>query len=219
MPKICIGKVRQECPHQKRVIVGLYRVNRTQIRPDYIAPLRMVCKLQHMFTGMANFLDRKFTATSLLLAGAVWTAASLMSSCVSPPEYPLEPFLEFVSLSTNNITEGSTDTVFLRFSFTDGDGDVGNGDTQAPEADTTRNVFLEDSRIVGFPINYHIDEVQQSGNVNAISGFVDLRFNPGFFACLGLGPVDTLSLSVYLIDRAGNRSNTIRTTPITLTCQ
>lgn len=140
------------------------------------------------------------------------------SSCVSPPEYPLEPVLEFVSLSTSTLTEGGSDTVILRIAFTDGDGDIGHGDPQI-ETDSTRNVFLEDSRVPGFPIYYHINEVERNGNVQAISGFIDLRFNPGFFACLGLAAQDTLSLSLYIIDRAGNQSNTVRTTPITLTCQ
>jgi len=154
-----------------------------------------------------------------LLTGAVALLGSV-SSCVSPPEYPLEPVLTFESISSTSLVEGSQDTVFLRFAFTDGDGDLGHGDPQAPEPDTTRNVFLSDSRVPGFPIFYHIDEVAQSDNVQAISGFIDLRFNPGFFACLSLDePQDTLSLSLYVVDRAGNRSNSIRTPLLTLTCQ
>jgi hypothetical protein len=156
---------------------------------------------------------------SLVLGGAALLFGSV-SSCVSPPEYPLEPVLTFESISSTTLVEGSQDTVFLRFAFTDGDGDLGHGDPQAPEPDTTRNVFLADSRVPGFPIYYHIDEVAQSDNVQAISGFIDLRFNPGFFACLSLDePQDTLSLSLYVVDRAGNRSNSIRTPLLTLTCQ
>ncbi len=153
------------------------------------------------------------------LAMAV-AAVLASSSCVSPPEYPLEPVLTFESITSTSLVEGNQDTIFLRFAFTDGDGDLGHGDPQAPEPDTTRNVFLSDSRVPAFPIFYHIDEVAQSDNVQAISGFVDLRFNPGFFACLSLGePLDTLSLSLYVIDRAGNRSNSIRTPVLTLVCQ
>ncbi|MBI1192733.1 MAG: hypothetical protein GC205_06105 [Bacteroidetes bacterium] len=160
---------------------------------------------------------REFRGLALVVAAA---AVFAVSSCVSPPEYPLEPVLTFESITSTSLVEGSQDTIFLRFAFTDGDGDLGHGDPQAPEPDTTRNVFLSDSRVPAFPIFYHIDEVAQSDNVQAISGFVDLRFNPGFFACLSLDdPQDTLSLSLYVIDRAGNRSNTIRTPVLTLTCQ
>jgi hypothetical protein len=151
-----------------------------------------------------------------------WSAVAmalmfLASSCISPPEYPPEPFLEFASITRTDFSESLNEPIVLRVSFTDGDGDIGHGTPSA--GDTTRNVFLEDSRVPGFPINYHIDAVEGVGNVSAISGFIDLRFNPGFFACLGSEPSDTLSLSLYLIDRAGNRSNTIRTPVLTLRCQ
>ncbi len=159
----------------------------------------------------------------LRLPGAflLCAAASFMllqQGCVSPPEYPVEPYIEFVSMSSLLIDEDGTDPVILRISFTDGDGDIGHGDPQI-EADTTRNVFLEDSRVPGFPIYYHIDAVDEGRSVKAISGFIDLRFNSGFFGCLSLEAQDTLSLSMYIVDRAGNRSNTIRTPTITLNCR
>jgi hypothetical protein len=163
--------------------------------------------------GLASTpVTRLLTITGLALALVLGA-----SSCVSPPEYPVEPFLEFASISRTDFSESLEEAIVLRVSFTDGDGDIGHGSPS--EGDTTRNVFLEDSRVPGFPINYHIDAVEGVGNISAISGFIDLRFNPGFFACLGTEPSDTLSLSLYLIDRAGNRSNTIRTPVLTLRCQ
>ncbi len=176
----------------------MYRPNRPGFRPFH-------CCNPNVFRA---------SAVLTALAGALIA----IPSCVSPPEYPLEPVLEFVSLSSTTLDEGLQDTVYLRFSFTDGDGDIGHGDPQAEEADTTRNVFLEDSRVPGFPIFYHIDAVEQAKNVQAISGFIDLRFNPGFFACLNLEARDTLILSLYIVDRAGRRSNTITTPPLTIEC-
>ena len=142
----------------------------------------------------------------------------VIASCVQPPEYPLEPIIVFESISSTSLNEIGEDTVYLSLTFTDGDGNLGSGNAEDPDADTVKNVIVEDTRQPGFPILYHIDEVVPRSNVQAISGRIDLRFDPGFFICFGSEEADTLRMTVRVIDRAGNESNTIQTPMLRLNC-
>jgi hypothetical protein len=130
-----------------------------------------------------------------LAAAAVLGLAALLGACVQPPEYPIEPVLTFRAISATTLDLSAPEEVFLSIDFTDGDGEL-----------------------PGFPILYHIDEVVPRSSVQAISGRIDLRFNPGFFACLNGEGADTLTLSVQVIDRAGNASNVVRTPELLLLC-
>jgi hypothetical protein len=153
-----------------------------------------------------------------LAAAAVLGLAALLGACVQPPEYPIEPVLTFRAISATTLDLSAPEEVFLSIDFTDGDGDLGQGNAEDPDADTVKNVIVEDSRVPGFPILYHIDEVVPRSSVQAISGRIDLRFNPGFFACLNGEVADTLTLSVKVVDRAGNESNVVRTPELLLLC-
>lgn len=146
-----------------------------------------------------------------------------LASCVQPPEYPDEPAILFESMSTDRVARFGNDTVVVVVSFTDGDGDLGHGDQSdniEDPADTVLNVFMVDSRLPGFPISFHIDSVPRQSNVPAISGTIELELNPFVMAwdCLNGLSEDTAVLSIRMIDRAGNSSNTVRTPPIFIDC-
>jgi hypothetical protein len=143
----------------------------------------------------------------------------IISSCINPPEYPEEPFLTFLTVSSTLLNEGEGDSLFIQFGFEDGDGDLGNGDPEDEPADTTTNIFVEDSRVPGFPIGYHIDSLISLSNVPAISGDIRIDFGSNFFSCLGEESMDTFSLAVWIIDRKGNVSNLLRTPVININCE
>ena len=59
---------------------------------------------------------------------------TIFAACVRPPDYPIEPKITFVSVTdkagnkkSSILQDGivSRDTMYLNFTFTDGDGEIG----------------------------------------------------------------------------------------------
>ena len=73
----------------------------------------------------------------------LFTAAILIGSCVEPPDFAIEPKIEFVSLSKDTLLQGvfQQDSLVVTFAFEDGDGDLGREDNALEN-----NVFFIDSR-------------------------------------------------------------------------
>ncbi len=146
------------------------------------------------------------------------------ASCVTAPEYPVEPVIAFEQLNKSQIyqfTNGPLDSVVVQFSFTDGDGDLSSltGDSV--------DIFLTDSR-TDIQQGLSIPVIPEEGTGNGISGDVFLTIVNDIGICCILGnrfcvvderlPIDTVSYSIQIVDRAGNLSNAIRTPPIQILC-
>jgi hypothetical protein len=145
-------------------------------------------------------------------------------SCVSAPDYPDEPFIEFMGMDKTSMVQNTvnSDSVFVFISFTDGDGDLGYGVT-----DTMTNVFIRDSRSGFIQDRFKTPEVPPEGANNGISGTLRILlyttcciFPEGIPPCAAPDqfPTDTLHYEIFLKDRAGNESNIIRTSDIILFC-
>lgn len=146
-------------------------------------------------------------------------------ACTNAPNFPIEPQIEFISLSKLSMVQNSlnTDSIYISLSFTDGDGDIG-GMTETQN----QNIFLIDNRTGESYDKFRIDDIPQQGATNGISGEITLRL---YTTCC-VFPVDNidvceapidyptneLTLDIYMIDRAGNMSNTITSDPIILLC-
>jgi hypothetical protein len=148
----------------------------------------------------------------------------LTTACVNPPEFPNEPVLTFEALNKAEIyqfTNGPLDSLQIHFSFTDGDGDLSQIDSDSID------VFLTDSRL-GLQTPFRLPLIPPEGTGNGISGdiFINLInttgvcciFNNRLCAEDPNYPVDTLSYSIQIKDRAGNFSNIIRTDQIQILC-
>ncbi len=144
--------------------------------------------------------------------------------CTDPPDYPIEPVIEFKTMTKNIMdqSEFNDDSLTVIFTFTDGDGDLGSN----PE-DNQLDVFLTDTRD-GFLANqYRIPFIPQQGVGNGISGEVAIKvfstccitevFPPCFTTAPDI-PTDTVVYQIQIMDRDSNFSNTILTDPITLNC-
>jgi len=142
---------------------------------------------------------------SFLMMGGVF----LLASCVKPPEYPIEPYIEVVGINQNVFNELDEDSLSVTLYFEDGDGDIGS--------DTEVNMFWEDSRVPGFEIPFKIPYVESQGNVKAISGTITTYY-PITFCINDDDPVDTFYYKIYIRDRAGHISNTDSTALIFLNC-
>jgi hypothetical protein len=145
------------------------------------------------------------------------------SSCVRPPDYPIEPQL---SLPTSNVLSKTSmlqgykgDSLYLTLNFTDGDGDIGfaKGDSTLFIIDTRDNSRIDDAQ--GVPA------VPSQGAGNGISG--EIRIKLLSTCCKTLRPCqptpaqpkDEVIYEVYLKDRAGHISNKLKVPAITLLCQ
>jgi hypothetical protein len=163
--------------------------------------------------------------TSLVLLLALGFAAF---SCVQPPDYPVEPELEYIGFNKLTFPQGGAnapfDTLVLRLGFTDGDGDLGNDDAAI-------DIFITDSRTPDFPEIRKLPVIPEEGVGNGISGEIILRFpnQVSQLCCLVEGeqgcsgpipgvPSDTFSYQVQIQDRAGNLSNVVQTEMVTLIC-
>ncbi|WP_116124944.1 hypothetical protein [Lewinella sp. IMCC34183] len=157
---------------------------------------------------------------------ALWllAVAFVLGSCVSPPDYPDEPVIQYESISKNTLyqfTNGPADSVVIQFSFTDGDGDISVQDSS--------DIFYVDSRFPEVPPTpLSLPTVPSEGTGNGISGDVFFtlintnqiccKFNDRFCIADPAYPVDTFSLFIYMVDQAGHISNTIQTEQIQVPC-
>jgi hypothetical protein len=143
-------------------------------------------------------------------------------SCIDPPDYPVEPEIEYLGLSKVQMVqdEFNTDSTFIFFSFTDGDGDLGSDDSL--------NVFLIDTRDNFIANRYRLPYFPEEGANNGVSGEVTLKifttcciYPTGQAPCTPSDqfPFDTVSYRIYIKDRAGHKSNEIVTEPILIECR
>lgn len=150
----------------------------------------------------------------------------VLYACTKPPGFPPEPFIEFGGI-VNNTIQQNQDSAFVTINFTDGDGDIGFA------SNDDKDLFLKDTRPSQSEaplIKLVIPMVTELGSESGISG--EIRFPivtcctppPGFDGCQAVTDDypefqrDTVIYEMYIIDRAGNQSNTITLEPIYLLC-
>ena len=148
------------------------------------------------------------TTTYILILMLV---TAIMQSCKQEEEYPIEPtvtFKEFTFSDTvllgNTVKRGT-----LTFSFTDGDGDIGF-DTISPRQNTifmtkhkmANNVLTQMDLLVD--LNYFVERIYKDDKKQAVSG--DMKIEDLNEYAMSFG--DTIMYKFYIVDRAGNKSNT-----------
>ncbi|MDD3875203.1 MAG: hypothetical protein PHT69_01130 [Bacteroidales bacterium] len=146
------------------------------------------------------------------------------SACLKREEYPIVPHIEYVSFTKIANENGIDVKGQLMFSFTDGDGDIGlaTGDTLPPYqrgGDYYYNFFIfynevQNGQIVRIelpqPFHVRLPVITPTGNNKAIKGEIEIEldiFNP-------VSLYDTILFDFYIVDRALNESNTVRTPQI-----
>lgn len=121
-------------------------------------------------------------------------------------EFTNSPEIEFVGISPSNAKEFE-DEVKITILYRDGNGDIGEN-----EADV-KNLFVFDSRN-NVEYSYRIQQLAPTGSDIAIEG--ELEINLKTLSVIGDDDQESASFSVHLVDRAGNKSNTIKTSSITV---
>ncbi len=146
-------------------------------------------------------------------------AALLFTACSKPPEFPIEPHIEFVSYDKSTVRQ-AVDTVYIRVKFTDGDGDLG-----LPVGSKETNASFVDDRFPNdVPTTLLFPFIPEQGVGNGIQG--EALFILPATCCRYLGcdsddtdhPIDTVQYELTLRDRAGHSSNKLKLPPLRLQC-
>lgn len=129
------------------------------------------------------------------------------------------PFVEFVSLSKNYMVQGGLDSLYLKFQFTDGDGNIGS--------DTSDNIFVSDSRTGVIIASYKLpDYLGNNSNNTSRTGEITLIvysqcciYNNGT-SCQAstTEPTKEMRYQIQVVDQAGNYSNVMETDEVILEC-
>jgi hypothetical protein len=171
--------------------------------------------------------SKKFYSWKIIVLAFLFVAfiSNFWISCVSAPEYPVEPVLTFISYSKNSMKQNfnrSSDYIDILVGFTDGDGDLGD-EVDGKAAD----VFIFDTRSATVIENYKVPYVAPQGTGNGINGEMTLRyfttcckFPDGSIPCTPSTTylTDTLRYKLFIKDRAGHESNRLVLPPIILQC-
>ena len=145
-------------------------------------------------------------------------------ACTIRPEFSEIPELTFTGLSQNTMDQSSVlgDSLFLYFEFKDGDGDIGVADNQ-----NFFDLIITDNRTGNVYDRYKTPFVPEQGASNGIEGSVELKlfttcciFEDAIPPCSAPPefPIDSMTLDIQMMDRAGNQSNIITTDWIILRC-
>lgn len=119
--------------------------------------------------------------------------------------YEARPEITFVSISPGSVNAYS-DEVTIRIAYTDGDGDLGEN------VSGVENAFITDTRS-NLTYSLRIRQLGPDNEELIIKGEIDLII-PG----IGISGTsnETTTFSVYIKDRAGNQSNVITSSAITI---
>ncbi len=149
----------------------------------------------------------------------------VLTSCVQGPDLSEVPTITYQGLSKDTLNQGTATEDFLTLFFhvEDGDGDIGHD----PE-DNTFNLFVFDSRTGNLYDQPNLIPKVPEG-VSSKGVFIDLeltlfetccRFPDNIPPCNSPPqyPLDSLTLDIYIVDRAGNQSNTVTSETLYLRC-
>jgi hypothetical protein len=132
--------------------------------------------------------------------------AMLLFSCEKDEVLSDVPSIEFKSIAPATAQE-YIDDIIISISYSDANGDLGENNSDI------HNLFVEDNRN-NIVYHFRIPELTPTGSDIAIQGNFNITIN-------GSGITDgssnqKVNYAVYVKDRAGNNSNTITTSSITI---
>ena len=130
----------------------------------------------------------------------------MLFSCEKEQEIRDTPIIEFKSISPATVQEYS-DNIKITISYSDGDGDLGENNPDI------HNLFVEDNRN-GIVYQFRIPHLAPDNNSIAIEGDFNITINGS--GITNESSSQQVNYSLYVADRAENKSNTITTSFITI---
>ena len=133
-------------------------------------------------------------------------AIVLLFSCEKEQVISDTPIIEFKNISPTTVQEYSDD-ISITISYSDGNGDLGENNPDI------HNLFVEDNRN-GIVYQFRIPHLAPDNNSIAIEGNFNITINGS--GITNESSSQQVNYSIYVTDRAGNKSNTITTSTITI---
>lgn len=130
----------------------------------------------------------------------------VLFSCKKEEVMPATPEITLLDAAPGLVHEFQ-DRVTLRFSYKDGDGDLGQSDPD------DYSLWVKDSRLANTD-GYHIPPLAPLDSEVPIQGQLEVELTTLFL--LGSSGEEVMTYTFQIVDRAGNRSNSITTPPITI---
>lgn len=132
----------------------------------------------------------------------------LLTSCSDDdrPVVDKVPQIELLSISSDTIIE-FTDVLVISIQYSDGDGDIGFEDPDI------NSIFIRDARLEDYD-GFYIGPIAPPDQTVPITGKLDIEF-PSLFL-FGNGSAESTRFYIYLVDRAGNKSNELITQNVTI---
>lgn len=161
------------------------------------------------------------------ISAIIFVLSTLLSGCLSIPDYPDTPQIEFYDISStpsvDQNTGGYKDSVVISIKFKDGDGDLGYTQSEIDSLRNTSNynyVVNQFRKVSGEYVPYVPIEPysgyffqisnEKPGPLEGIIHYNGVQIYHSFYPF----PKDSIRFEVYIKDRAGNISNTITTDPV-----
>ncbi len=120
--------------------------------------------------------------------------------------FPIEPKIEMVSITPPSPRQ-YTDPVTITIHYEDGDGDLGENNDQV------KNCFVTDNRI-GITYEYRIKQLAPSGVSIPIDG--NLNIDLGGQVLTDSSSQQSVTYTLYVVDRAGHKSNSVTTAAVVI---
>lgn len=149
-------------------------------------------------------MKNKFTICALYFALCTFL---FFVSCKKKKDSITDPHIDFVSISPSSAVE-YVNSITIAISYDDLDGDLGEDNANVS------NLYVTDSRN-SVQYNYRISQLAPDNANIHIKGNLNIVIKNT--AITDGSSSQSVTYSVYLKDRAGNSSNTITTTAITVT--
>lgn len=152
----------------------------------------------------------KATLLKILIAFII---LQFIYACEEVEKFPPEPYIEFISFDFDYNQDALGNMALigtLKFYFRDGDGDIG----QPPGDTANQTIFIDRYNIINsepvlhelaVPMNYNIPYFSTTGNKTLEGEIIVNDIN-----LYGINNLinDTIKYKFYIVDRAGNVSNT-----------
>lgn len=151
----------------------------------------------------------KTTALLILITG--------LMACKGRQVFPPQPVIEFVSLTPGEV-KALSGSFEIELKYKDGDGDLGS--SQSDE----KNFFVIDNR-TNLPdtarfFTYTLPDLSSRAKNPSIQGVIKVRIplalSSSFYYPFPLPEKEETDFTVYLVDRAGNKSNVIVTSKVSI---
>ncbi|MBX7181023.1 MAG: hypothetical protein K1X82_02835 [Bacteroidia bacterium] len=135
-------------------------------------------------------------------------AMAIFFSCSKKEDISEIPSISFESVSPFGNIRQYEDSILFKISYRDGDGDLGEN------IDSVNNLFLTDSRN-NVTYKYRLQELAPMGAKIPIQGSVNILLT-SISLVDPASSSETTTFSIYLVDRAGNKSNTVTSSVLTI---